>query len=194
MVADLLHWRGTRLDLPRTGLAAGDLSNVPIVGAAPPTERRRLSSCSRRLSARRCCPTTGRLRRFNNAGLREARPSFLHVSTLSASIGAMVRPVPGLVPVDQFSARFERTLNVTGGIYRFSVQADDGVRVWVGGELVIDEWHPAAPPFIRRNARSRPHLDSHRILRGRRTGQDQLLMHQMISQFPDWQASYFDNI
>lgn len=41
---------------------------------------------------------------------------------------------------DYFSARFERTLSLQPGRYRFVATADDGVRVWVNGVLIIDEW------------------------------------------------------
>ncbi len=41
---------------------------------------------------------------------------------------------------DHFSARFERTVLLQPGRYRFVATADDGVRVWVNGELIIDEW------------------------------------------------------
>ncbi|MBK8899788.1 MAG: SH3 domain-containing protein [Anaerolineaceae bacterium] len=44
------------------------------------------------------------------------------------------------VEADHFSARFERTLSLQPGRYRFVATADDGVRVWVNGELIIDEW------------------------------------------------------
>lgn len=50
-------------------------------------------------------------------------------------------PGPGLAN-DQFSARFTETFHV-GGIgwrYRFLVQADDGVRVYMDGELILDLW------------------------------------------------------
>ena len=41
---------------------------------------------------------------------------------------------------DYFSARYERTLVLQPGRYRFAAAADDGVRVWLNGELLIDEW------------------------------------------------------
>ncbi len=41
---------------------------------------------------------------------------------------------------DNFSARWTRTLNFVGGRYQFNVKADDGVRLWVDGALVIDAW------------------------------------------------------
>ncbi len=49
-------------------------------------------------------------------------------------------PGPG-VPREYFSVRWTGKLYApTSGKYRFSATVDDGVRVWVGGKKVIDEW------------------------------------------------------
>jgi hypothetical protein len=43
--------------------------------------------------------------------------------------------------VDYFSARWARTVNfATSGLYRFTVTGDDGVRLYVDGQLKIDAW------------------------------------------------------
>jgi hypothetical protein len=44
------------------------------------------------------------------------------------------------MPVDNFSARFTRTVNFAPGLHRFSVTTDDGARLYVDGQLVIDRW------------------------------------------------------
>lgn len=44
------------------------------------------------------------------------------------------------VPVDHFSARWTANLTLTPGRYRFSATSDDGVRVWVNNQLLIDAW------------------------------------------------------
>ncbi len=44
------------------------------------------------------------------------------------------------VPVDHFSARWTANLSLTPGRYRFSATSDDGVRVWVNNQLIIDAW------------------------------------------------------
>ncbi len=44
------------------------------------------------------------------------------------------------VPADGFSARWIRTSGFEERFYTFCARADDGVRVWVGEELFIDEW------------------------------------------------------
>lgn len=48
-------------------------------------------------------------------------------------------PAPG-VPVDGFSARWTRQLNFREAYYRFTVWADDGIRLWLDGDLLIDQW------------------------------------------------------
>jgi hypothetical protein len=45
------------------------------------------------------------------------------------------------VPVDSFSARWTRDIWTSAATYRFTLQADDGVRFWVDGVLLVDEWH-----------------------------------------------------
>jgi hypothetical protein len=45
---------------------------------------------------------------------------------------------------DYFSARWTRTINFGSGVYRFSVTADDGVRLYVDGNLIIDKWFSQA--------------------------------------------------
>lgn len=44
------------------------------------------------------------------------------------------------VQVDQFSARWTTNLNFAPGRYRFSASSDDGVRVWVNNQMIIDAW------------------------------------------------------
>lgn len=48
------------------------------------------------------------------------------------------------VPANNFSARFASTAYLDAGVHRFQVQADDGVRVIVGGTIVIDEYHASS--------------------------------------------------
>lgn len=47
---------------------------------------------------------------------------------------------PG-VPVDDFSARFERTLDLSYGNYELAVTMDDGARVYVDDSLIINAWN-----------------------------------------------------
>ncbi len=49
------------------------------------------------------------------------------------------------VNTDHFSVRWSRYVELAEATYRFSVTSDDGVRVYVDGRLIIDQWndHPA---------------------------------------------------
>lgn len=39
-----------------------------------------------------------------------------------------------------YSVRWNRVENSSGGMYRFTATVDDGIRVWVDGQLVLDYW------------------------------------------------------
>lgn len=47
-------------------------------------------------------------------------------------------PNPSAVVGDFFSGRWTRTYNFVGGTYRFSLNADDGIALWVDNTLVFD--------------------------------------------------------
>jgi hypothetical protein len=50
-------------------------------------------------------------------------------------------PISGLAP-DRFSVRWTgQVIPRASGPYTFSVRSDDGVRLWVGGQLVVDQLH-----------------------------------------------------
>ena len=49
-------------------------------------------------------------------------------------------PAPN-VPADRFSVRWTREREIEPGVYRFTLRADDGVRLYVDDKRVIDEWH-----------------------------------------------------
>jgi hypothetical protein len=45
------------------------------------------------------------------------------------------------VPVDRFSARWTRTVDLAAGLYRFSLRANDGVRFYIDETQLVNEWH-----------------------------------------------------
>ena len=49
-------------------------------------------------------------------------------------------PNAPVVKDDNFSVRWTRTVNLGGGNYRFFATMDDGMRVWIDDQLVIDNW------------------------------------------------------
>lgn len=48
-------------------------------------------------------------------------------------------PVSGL-PADDFSVRWTRSLDLPAGTYRFTMTVDDGGRLWVNNQLLLDAW------------------------------------------------------
>lgn len=48
------------------------------------------------------------------------------------------------VTADLFSVRWTRTVPLEAGRYRFTTTTDDGVRLWVNGQLIIDKWQVQA--------------------------------------------------
>lgn len=68
-------------------------------------------------------------------------------------------PAPGVNP-DRFSARWQRYIELTSGVYRFTAVSDDGVRVWVDGEQIINEWydHAAKTVSVDKNLSAGHHL------------------------------------
>ena len=60
----------------------------------------------------------------------------------------MMNPAPG-VPADDFSARWTGKLVPTiAGKYRFGAIADDGVRVYLDGKLIVEDWTDHAPATV----------------------------------------------
>ncbi|HSM56068.1 MAG TPA: PA14 domain-containing protein, partial [Candidatus Sulfomarinibacteraceae bacterium] len=49
-------------------------------------------------------------------------------------------PAAGVVANDNFSVRWTRDVSFNAGRYRFTTRTDDGVRLWVNNQLIIDQW------------------------------------------------------
>ncbi|MGC9335263.1 MAG: PA14 domain-containing protein [Anaerolineae bacterium] len=59
-------------------------------------------------------------------------------------------PGPG-VNADGFSARWVRYLDLAAGTYRFTTTSDDGLRLWIDGALLVDEWYDHAAKTVSAN-------------------------------------------
>ncbi|MCS6871322.1 MAG: SH3 domain-containing protein [Anaerolineae bacterium] len=56
-------------------------------------------------------------------------------------------PAPGIIPNDNFSARWYNRINFAAGTYRFRAGADDGIRVAINGNVIINRFTPAVGGF-----------------------------------------------
>lgn len=64
------------------------------------------------------------------------------------------------IPVDEFSARWTQSVQLAAGSYEFTVIGDDGVRLYIDGELVLDRWVDQGPV---------PHTVTHALTEGTHT-------------------------
>lgn len=103
----------------------------------------------------------------------------------------------GLSKVDNFSARWTRSAQFDSGLYRFRADVDDGVRVWIDDQLVIDDWQDGGSGeiVIDRQMTSGPH--DIRVEYYERGGLAAInLRWARISDetsFPDWKGEYWSN-
>ena len=80
---------------------------------------------------------------FNNTSLTGAPAVVRNEQEINHSWGSS-SPDP-LINNDHFSARWEGVFNFDDADYEFTITADDGVRLWVNEELLIDKWIDQAP-------------------------------------------------
>lgn len=100
-------------------------------------------------------------------------------------------PLPQ-VPVDNFSARFERTVDFPAATYRFVVRSDDGVRVWLRNELIIDAWREGATGELRAD-RYVSGPAALRIEYFEAAGNAEIQFGYAAIREGDWEANYFNN-
>jgi hypothetical protein len=80
---------------------------------------------------------------YNNLWLAGS-PALVRTDTNIDFDWGMGSPDPS-ISADDFSVRWTRTVNLESGDYRFTTETDDGVRLYVDGILIIDEWYDQAP-------------------------------------------------
>ena len=102
-------------------------------------------------------------------------------------------PVSGL-PADNFSVRWTRRLWFDEGTYRFYATSDDGVRIWIDGQIVLDQWRdtPASTYFADRTLGAAYH--DVRVEYYEHTGSAQIqFWWERLSYFPQWRGEYYPN-
>jgi uncharacterized protein YgiM (DUF1202 family) len=79
---------------------------------------------------------------FNNASL-SGTPSLVRDDQSINFNWGVGSPASG-IGADGFSVRWTRNVNLNTGRYRFTATSDDGMRLWVNGRLLIDQWRDQA--------------------------------------------------
>lgn len=130
---------------------------------------------------------------YDNISLMGAPVLVRDDTTIKFNWGS-VAPAAGL-PTDDFSVRWTRKLSFPVGIYRFSVRSDDGVRVWLDGILIIDQWHDAAGVTYTAEQTLAAGMHTLRIEYYERRGVAQIeFWWERTGDFPQWRGAYFPNV
>jgi PKD repeat protein/uncharacterized protein YgiM (DUF1202 family) len=100
---------------------------------------------------------------------------------------------PGL-PADNFSVRWSRGLSFPAGTYRFHVRVDDGARLWIDGNLVVDQWHDNVPTTYTADVTLTNGWHSLWMEYYERGGGALAqLAWERLEDYPDWKAEYYNN-
>lgn len=167
---------------------AMNIANIPIVHAPPPPPPPPPTPTP----APNVVITDWRGDYFNNINLNGSPVLVRNDLTISFDWG-FTSPDTRL-PVDQFSARWTRVAHFRAGVYRFYTRVDDGVRLWVDGALLINQWHDTSPATYQADiylSEGPHHLRMEYY--DRYLGAVAILTWERIDQFPDWKAEYYNN-
>ena len=100
-----------------------------------------------------------------------------------------------VVPDDDFSVRWDRTLGFTAGRYRFLASCDDGVRIFVDGQIVVDDWEKQSLPNTSTGEITLSEGLHHVVVEYFEEGGDASahVWWERREPFLGWQGHYFDN-
>ncbi len=94
-----------------------------------------------------------------------------------------------------FSARWTRAQYFNEGKYRVTTRTDDGARVWVDGQLLIDQWHDAVPTNYSADVSLIAGTHFIRMDYYQKTGGAlaQLSLTPLTTTGENWRGEYYDN-
>ena len=99
------------------------------------------------------------------------------------------------IRADNFSARWTRRLDFEAKTYRFNVRVDDGVRLWVDGQLLIDQWNDGSMRTYSVERTMTQGKHDVRVEMYERTGQAAITFwRETVESYPDWKGEYFGNV
>lgn len=102
-------------------------------------------------------------------------------------------PGPGL-PVDGFSVRWTGEWPFEQGAYRFYAYTDDGVRLWIDDDLVVDQWRDQNATLVYTDLNLTAGLHRVRVEYFDRLDNAQARVWWEYRQFyPDWKGEYYAN-
>ncbi|NJN54887.1 MAG: hypothetical protein HC804_09105, partial [Anaerolineae bacterium] len=90
---------------------------------------------------------------FNNYSL-DGSPAMTRIDPQIHFTWGSSSPQPNVVAADNFSVRWSKTVNFPAGTYTFRTTVEGGARVWVNGQLIIDQWQPQFRHLVPERART----------------------------------------
>jgi hypothetical protein len=98
------------------------------------------------------------------------------------------------LPADNFSARWLRTLDFAPGRYRFFLEVDDGARLFIDEQLVLNAWQSGARRQVSMEHELAGGPHRLRVDYFERTGPARVrLWWEPVAEASGWQGSYFAN-
>ncbi len=100
------------------------------------------------------------------------------------------------VRADGFSARWTRYYDVAAGDYNFTATADDGIRVWVDGDLIINEWydHPPKTVSAKKYLSAEHHLVTVEFYENTGGAVARVTLEPWSAPIQNWRGEYFNNM
>lgn len=127
------------------------------------------------------------------AGALAGSPALVRNDPTIAFDWAYGSPAPAL-PVDGFSARWTRAIQLDAGLYRFHAVMDDGMRVFLDGSLIIDEWRLGGRREATADMQLVQGVHTLRVEYFEDTGAAvAMFWWARLSAFPDWKGEYWAN-
>lgn len=103
-------------------------------------------------------------------------------------------PAPGVIPPDFFSVRWTRSQWFETGQVRFVSRVDDGMRLWVDGILVIDDWKDGSLRTVSGDRYLEAGWHNLRVEYYERTGDASIdLAWERPITFLEWRGDYYAN-
>ena len=129
---------------------------------------------------------------FDNQDL-SAPPLYYAVNSIIAFDWGTGSPGNG-IPDDNFSARWQKTVAMSPGMHRFYVRADDGVRVWLNDQLIIDRWSEATDQTYNVDRDITAVNNTLRVEYYENIGDAQIqFWWEKLGDFTEWRGQYFTN-
>lgn len=91
---------------------------------------------------------SGLIGRYYNDSIHSfsGEPDLIRIDSIIAFQLGESSPAPGIIDIDYYNVRWTGYIKpIIPGRHEINVRTDDGVRLWIDGELVIDGWYPRPP-------------------------------------------------